>query len=77
MKKFKFWSIIMLMVMSLPLMVSCGGDDSEDKRPPQKEVVVEVNDNGVASNGSTCVIIDDKNFYLDFVKYSVVEGHFY
>ena len=75
MKRLKFWSIIMLMVMSLPLMVSCGGDDSEDKKPPQKEVVVEVNDNGIASNGSTCVIIDDNNFYLDFVKYSVEEGH--
>lgn len=28
MKKLKIWSIIMLMVMAIPLMVACGGDDS-------------------------------------------------
>ena len=38
MKKFKFWSMIMLMAMSLPLMVSCGGDDSGDESsvPPSE-----------------------------------------
>ena len=85
MKKLKIWSMLMLMALSFPLMVSCGGDDSDDERPQQdlvvddersqQELVVVVNDNGIASNGSTCVIIDDKNFYLDFVKYSVIEGH--
>ena len=27
MKRFKFWSIMMLVVMTLPIMVACGGDD--------------------------------------------------
>ena len=30
MKKLKIWSMMMLIAMALPLMVSCGGDDSED-----------------------------------------------
>lgn len=30
MKKLKIWSIIMLMVMAMPLMVACGGDDGDD-----------------------------------------------
>ena len=38
MKKLKFWSMILLMAMSLPLMVSCGGDDSDDESsvPPSE-----------------------------------------
>ena len=38
MKKLKFWSMILLMAMSLPLMVSCGGDDSDDETsaPPSE-----------------------------------------
>ena len=38
MKKLKFWSMILLMAMSLPLMVSCGGDDSGDESsvPPSE-----------------------------------------
>jgi hypothetical protein len=30
MKQLKMWSIMMLMVMTLPLMVACGGDDDVD-----------------------------------------------
>jgi hypothetical protein len=36
MKKLKIWSILMLMAMSLPLMVSCGGDDDESSAPPSE-----------------------------------------
>ncbi len=38
MKRLKFWSMILLMAMSLPLMVSCGGDDSDDETsaPPSE-----------------------------------------
>ena len=28
--KIKIWSMMMLMIMALPLMVACGGDDGED-----------------------------------------------
>lgn len=74
MKKIKFWSILLLMAISLPMLTSCGGDDSNDEKPPVSNVVV-IDDNGTASNGSQCVIIDDKNIYLDYVKYTVSEGH--
>lgn len=74
MKKIKFWSIVLAMAVSLPLLNACGGDDSNDEKPPVSNVVV-IDDNGTASNGSQCVIIDDKNIYLDYVKYTVSEGH--
>jgi hypothetical protein len=62
------------MAISLPMLNACGGDDSNDEKPPVSNVVV-IDDNGTASNGSQCVIIDDKNIYLDYVKYTVSEGH--
>lgn len=43
MKKLKFWSIIMLMAMSLPLMVSCGGDDDSVTEPSNSEIIDGVN----------------------------------
>ena len=36
---------------------------------------VKVNDDGTTSNGSIFSAIDDENFYLDYIKYTVVEGH--
>ncbi len=30
MKKMKLWSIILLVVMSMPLLISCGSDDGDD-----------------------------------------------
>ena len=35
MKKLKIWSMMMLMVMAMPLMVACGGDDSSTNTPTQ------------------------------------------
>ena len=40
-----------------------------------RRIDVEIDENGNASNGSVFYLIDDKNFYLDYIKYSVVEGH--
>ena len=34
-----------------------------------------INENGKASNGSMFSAVDDKNYYLDYIKYSVEEGH--
>lgn len=38
-------------------------------------LVVTVNEDGTVSGGHTFSAIDDKTFYIDYVKYSVVEGH--
>lgn len=70
MKKMKFWSMIMLTAMMLPFGGSCASNDSDEEKP----LVVEVKDDGTTSNGSQCVIIDDKNLYLDYVKYTISEG---
>lgn len=38
-------------------------------------LVVTVNEDGTVSGGHTFSAVDDKTFYIDYVKYSVVEGH--
>ncbi len=63
MKKNLLYLLALLPVLSL--FSACGGDE----RP------VIVKDDGTTSNGSTFSAIDDKNFYLDYIKYSVEEGH--
>ena len=69
MKQKLFYLLALLPVLSL--FSACGGDDEDDDfaRP------VIVKDDGTTSNGSTFSAIDDKNFYLDYIKYSVKEGH--
>ncbi len=69
MKQKLFYLLALLPVLSL--FSACGGDDEDDDfaRP------VIVKDDGTTSNGSTFSAIDDKNFYLDYIKYSVEEGH--
>lgn len=54
------------------LLTACSGDDEEDN---VKNITVTIRDDGSTSNGSIFSAIDDKNFYIDYVKYSVVEGH--
>ena len=69
MKKNLLYLLALLPVLSL--FSACGGDDEDDDfaRP------VIVKDDGTTSNGSTFSAIDDKNFYLDYIKYTVEEGH--
>lgn len=42
MKRFKIWSMMMLVVMTLPMIVACGGDDSSDElpEPPQTNIIL-------------------------------------
>ena len=42
MKKNNFWSILMLVVMVLPLMISCGSDDNDTKESDKTEQKVEI-----------------------------------
>ncbi|MBR0046949.1 MAG: leucine-rich repeat domain-containing protein [Bacteroidaceae bacterium] len=55
-------------------MVSCSKDEEEDGGGSGNTNVL-VNENGTTSNGSIFSAIDDKNFYLDYIKYTVEEGH--
>ena len=69
MKKKLFYLLALLPVLTL--FAACGGDDGdEDVAGP-----VIVKEDGTTSDGSTFSAIDDKNFYLDYIKYSVEEGH--
>ena len=65
--------IISLLLLSTYLFISCGGDDDVNDDSPDKSVVI--NDNGSTSNGSHFNPIDDKNFYLDYVKYTIEDAH--
>ena len=83
MKKIKLLSMMMLAVMALPFMVSCsdgdddGGSGGKGNHGGDTNVTVIVNENGTTSNGSIFSAIDDKNFYLDYIKYTVKDGHLY
>ena len=70
------WGIVcILLIFSVSLTItSCSDDDSHDSKESNNEHVT-IGEDGKASNGSVFSSIDDKNFYLDYIKYSVVEGH--
>ena len=62
--------LLVLAIMGL-CVCSCSKDNDEEDNPSS----VVVKDDGTTSNGSIFSAIDDKNFYLDYVKYTVEEGH--
>lgn len=69
----RFWSAFLLTVLVLPLMFSCSKDDESENDGYTLNVVVK--EDGTTSNGSIFSAIDDKNYYLDYIKYTVTEGH--
>ena len=57
-----------LLMLAFPLtcfFTACGNDDEDEGE------VVAVNEDGTTSNRSVFLRIDDKNFYLDYVKYTI------
>ena len=61
----------MLIAAIMGLFVSsCSEDDEEEVH-----LSVEIKADGTTSNGSIFSAIDDKNFYLDYVKYTIESGH--
>ena len=59
--------LVCIMVLFAFLAIACGNEDNDDNNG---EIVV-VNEDGSTSNGSIFSSIDEKNFYLDHVKYTV------
>ena len=65
--------MMLILILSAQLFfAACGGDDDATDSGNQQ---VTIGDDGKASNGSVFSSIDDKNFYLDYIKYTVKEGH--
>lgn len=62
-----------LLALPLVLFCACGSDDDEISDTPPKQAVV-INADGTASNGSVFTSIDQSNFYLDYVRYTIKDG---
>ena len=66
--------LFLLVMMPLAFLIAaCGNDDNDDNDYDGETVVV--NEDGTTSNGSIFSYIDEENFYLDGVGYSIVDGH--
>ncbi|MBO4810266.1 MAG: leucine-rich repeat domain-containing protein [Prevotella sp.] len=72
MKKLLFYFPL---VLPFFLLSACGSDDAEEEEEKNVDINVVVKDDGTTNNGSIFSSIDDKNFYLDYIKYTVEEGH--
>lgn len=72
MKDFRTIMMLLPMLIAQTFFVACSGDD--DSTGSDNEQVI-IGDDGKASNGGVFSSIDDKNFYLDYIKYTVKEGH--
>ncbi|SDN98679.1 Leucine rich repeat-containing protein [Prevotella communis] len=65
---------VMLMgILMICGLSSCSKDDGDAEEQVSEENVV-VDNNGVASGGHSFTRIDDKNFYIDDIKYTVVDS---
>ena len=73
MKKIKtiMW---LTLTFSVLVLVSCSKTNDDTNTNTDNQHVI-ISDDGKASNGSIFSNIDDKNFYLDYIKYTVTEGH--
>ena len=63
-------------LLALPLVLclaACSDDDDKDSTGSNNTVVIY--ENGKASNGAPFSAIDDQNFYLDNIKYSIEQKH--
>ena len=72
MEQFFKGGITVLIAVICGTIIACGGDDDKDEG---NSITVKVDEEGNASGNSRFVAIDDFNFYINDIKYSVVEGH--
>ena len=67
-------NLLLFLVLSFFVwFTACSKDDGEGTGRNNSSVIVDTN--GKTSNGSVYSKIDEKNFYLDYIKYTVEEGH--
>ena len=70
----KNYFILLALLPILSFISSCSKDEIEEATE-YNDVSVVVNDDGTTSNGSRFAAVDNNTFYLDYIKYSVEEGH--
>ena len=74
-------NLLFFMVLSMCIFfTACSNDDGEGtggntNTSGGSATNIVINENGKASNGGIFSAVDDKNFYLDYIKYTVEEGH--
>ena len=65
--------LYLLLALPLTFFLAACSDDDEEMNGGNTTVVI--NPDGTASGGHIFSAVDATNFYLDYIKYSVVEGH--
>ena len=63
--------VFLLLFPIVCLFIACGNDGDDETKNSNVSVVI--NDDGTTSNGSTFVRIDNYSFYLDNIKYTVID----
>ena len=77
MKTNKLWNILMMLVFALSASISfssCGSDDDDESDNPKGDNIV-IKEDGTASGGDVFTAVDDKNFFLNYIKYTIVDSH--
>ncbi|MDE6306659.1 MAG: leucine-rich repeat domain-containing protein [Muribaculaceae bacterium] len=69
----KIVNIALSIVLCAAVMQSCSSDESEE--PVGNNSSVTINPDGSTSNGSQFSRVDDTTFYIDFIKYKIVDAH--
>ena len=67
--------MLLVFVTAQAMSVSCSKDDDDNGSSSFNNQQVTISDDGKASNGGVFSSLDDKTFYLDYIKYEVEEGH--
>ena len=63
---------LLLLPLACWMFAACSGDDDEEKADTD---IVVIGEDGKASNGKKFEAIDDNHFYLDYILYTIEEGH--
>lgn len=71
----KWFSVFVLLIM-----ISCSSDDENSGSgsssvPDQETISIIINADGTTSTGSKFSAIDANSFYIDYIKYSIDQGH--
>ena len=69
----KIVNIALSIVLCAAVMQSCSSDEPEE--PVGNNSSVTINPDGSTSNGSQFSRVDDTTFYIDFIKYKIVDAH--